>query len=239
MTDAAHVPESEKKMELARTPPWLVDCRIHGIPQLGSGAIYPVPWTDIAVKRFEIPKHWKRFAGMDVGGKTACIWFAISPDNGMIYAYHEYYMEGALPSVHAQNIALPGKWVPISIDHAAHGRSQIDGENLFDMYKDLGLQLTNADKSVEAGLYTCWELLANNKLKIFDDLKKFQDEYLNYQRDEKGRVVKKNDHIMDSFRYAIMTGRDLAMNEMMVKPTQHKAPTVSAQYKVQPIFQRR
>ena len=239
--DVPHLNENDKKILLNSTPPWLREARSKGIPQMGSGAIFQVPWENISVPRFEIPKHWKRYAGMDVGNKTAAIWFAIDPSTRTHYGYYEYYREGELPSIHAQGILPPGKWIPISIDHAAHGRSQIDGENLFDMYKEYGLQLYNADKSVETGLYTCWEMLNNGQLKIFNDLKKFQEEYQMYHKDEKGRVVKHKDHIMDAFRYAIMTGRDLAINESEYvdknKPLQSMA--VSAQYRVQPTLGRR
>lgn len=229
--DVPHLTEVDKRILLASIPPWARDARTKGIPQMGAGAIYPIPWTEIAVKRFEIPKHWKRFAGMDVGNKTAAIWFAISPDNGTIYAYHEYYREGELPSVHVQGIAVPGKWIPIAIDHAAHGRSQIDGENLFDMYKDLGLKLHNANKAVETGLFLVWELLATGRLKIFDDLQKFKEEYLLYRKDEKGRVIKERDHLMDSTRYGLMTGRDLAKNEREAMPSVSTGYSVSPQYR--------
>jgi phage terminase large subunit-like protein len=194
MDDVPHLSAEDKAVLLAAIPPWARDARIRGIPSMGSGAIYPIPWTDISVPRFEIPKHWKRCAGMDVGGKTAAIWFAQSPDNGTWYGYHEYYREGELPSVHAQGIAAPGQYVPIAIDSAAHARSQIDGENLFQLYKDLGLQLHNANKAVETGLYLCWELLSSGKVKLFNDLKRFEEEYVLYRRDEKGRIVKERDH---------------------------------------------
>ena len=236
--DVPHISSDDKKILLAATPPWMREARSKGIPQMGSGAIFQVPLSEIQVKRFEIPKHWKRYAGMDVGNRTAAIWFAISPDNGIHYGYHEYYREGELPSVHTESIAQPGKWIPIAIDHAAHGRSQIDGKNLFDMYKDLGLELHNADKSVEAGLYTCWERLSTGKIKIFDDLKRFAEEYQKYRKDEQGRVVKKDDHIMDAFRYSQMTGVDLATNEMTAKPDIAMPRWVSPQYRTQPIIGR-
>ena len=89
--DVPHLSENDKKIMLASIPPWQRDARTKGIPQMGSGAIYQVSYDEISVPRFEIPKHWKRYAGMDVGGKTAAIWFAISPDNGVHYGYHEYY----------------------------------------------------------------------------------------------------------------------------------------------------
>ncbi len=236
--DVPHISENDKKILLAATPPWLRDARSRGIPQMGSGAIFQVAWDDVKTKRFEIPGHWKRYAGMDVGNKTAAIWFAISPENGVHYGYNEYYREGQLPVVHAESIKMPGKWIPIAIDSAAHGRSQIDGQNLFEMYENYGLNLTNANKSIESGLYTCWDRLNSGKVRIFDDLVHFAEEYQTYRKDEKGNVVKKNDHIMDSFRYAQMTGYDMAINEMEAKPPQ-QFQTVQAQYRPQPMITRR
>jgi len=237
--DVPHLSASDKAILLASIPPWARDARTRGIPQMGSGAIYPIPLGEVSVARFEIPKHWKRFAGMDVGNKTAALWFAISPDNGTLYAYHEYYREGELPAVHAQGICLPGTYVPICIDSAAHARSQIDGENLFRLYKELGLVLHNANKSVETGLYTVWELLASGRLKFFDDLKKLAEEYQIYRKDEKGRVVKERDHLMDCLRYAIMTGRELATNELESKSLTYQPGQVAHQYRPQPLISRR
>ena len=229
--DVPHLTEEDKALLIESIPPWARDARTKGIPQMGSGVIYPIAWEQISFPRFEIPEHWKRYAGMDVGNKTACIWLAIDPSTGVSYAYHEYYREGELPAVHAASIALPGSWIPIAIDHAAHGRSQIDGENLFDLYKGFGLVLHNANKAVESGLYTVWELLASNRVKVFSDLQRFKKEYLIYQKDEKGRVVKTDDHIMDCFRYAIMTGRDLAVNKQEATPTPYYQTGVSPQYR--------
>ena len=208
--DVPHLSAEEKAEELQNIPPWARDARTRGIPQMGAGAIYPLQWEEVSVKRFEIPKTWKKFAGMDVGSKTAVTWYAVSPDNGVIYCYHEYYREGELPSIHVQGMAPLGTWIPIAIDSAAHQRSQTDGERLFEMYNELGLQLHNADKSVETGLYLVWELLATHRLKFFDDLRYTKEEFLIYHKDEKGKVVKQRDHLMDTVRYAMMTGRDLA-----------------------------
>lgn len=235
--DVPHLSETDKKILLASIPPWARDARTKGIPQMGSGAIYPIPWSEVSVPRFEIPKHWKKYGGMDVGNKTAACWSAINPDSGVAYVFHEYYREGELPSTHVQSIAGPGKWIPIAIDSAAHGRSQIDGQNLFDMYTDLGLSIHNADKSVEAGLYTVWERLANGTLKIFNDLKKLQEEYQLYRKDEQGRVVKVKDHMMDAWRYGEMTGRDMAKTELEAQPVQHIVQ-VSPQYRVQSPFRK-
>lgn len=238
--DVPHLSEEDKAVMLASIPPWARDARMRGIPQMGSGAIFPIPWSEVSCKRFPIPEDWKRTAGMDVGNRTAALWFAQDPNTGKWFGYHEYYREGELPAVHVQSISGPGSWVPLAIDHAAHGRSQIDGQNLFQMYADLGLTLHNANKAVETGLYLCWELLATGQVKFFDDLEKTREEYLIYRKDEKGKVVKSKDEMMDCFRYAMMTGRDLAVNKFDAMPKTHAVQyQVPTQYRPQSIITRR
>lgn len=212
--DVPHLSEEDKRILLASIPPYQRDARTRGIPQLGSGAIYPIPESEVACDRFEIPKEWRRLYGLDVGyNRTAAIWLAQDPNTNIWYAYAEYYKGEAEPSIHAAAIRARGDWIPGVIDTAARGRSQIDGQSLMSMYHDLGLKLHDADKSVETGLYTVWELLSTGQLKVFSDLLNFWTEYRLYRRDEKGRVVKSNDHLQDAFRYAIMR-REVAKVEI-------------------------
>ena len=207
--DAPHLDEVTKEEMLKALPPWQRASRTKGIPSLGSGVIYAVDPTDYCVKPFEIPDNWLRFAAMDVGWKrTAALWFAINPEDNTLYAYAEHYRGEAEPVVHAEAIKTRGK-VPIAIDSAAHGRSQIDGEQLFKMYAELGLDLHNAIKAVEAGLSTTWSMLSFGKLKIFDNCTNLLSEMRTYRRDEKGNIVKSNDHLCDCLRYGVMT-RDIA-----------------------------
>jgi phage terminase large subunit-like protein len=209
--DVPHLDENAKKELLASIPPYQRDARSRGIPQLGSGAIYPIPEGDYLVDPFTIPDEWERAYGMDVGwNRTAGIWAARDPNTDTWYLYSEHYRGEAEPSVHAQSIKSRGDWIIGAIDTAARGRSQIDGDNLMSMYQDLGLELVGADKSVETGLYMCWQLLSEGKIKVFRTLGNFLNEIRLYRRDEKGRVVKSNDHLMDAFRYLMMTGRNVA-----------------------------
>jgi len=213
--DAPHLTQIDKDILYASIPPFQRDARTKGIPQLGAGAVYPVPESEYQIDPFEIPKHWKKYYGMDVGwNRTAAIWFAINPDTGIHYGFHEYYKGEAEPSIHAQAVHAPGKWIHGVIDTAARGRSQVDGGQLMVMYKDLGLNLHDADKSVETGLYKCWEALSTGRVKIFKNLSNFINEIRLYRRDEKGKIIKNNDHLMDAFRYAYMNGMDYAKNEL-------------------------
>jgi hypothetical protein len=163
------------------------------------------------VEPFDIPKHWPRSYALDVGWeKTAALWIAINPDTHAYYAYHEYAKGHYEPSVHAAGIRAPGDWISGVVDPAARGRSQIDGSNLFDMYRDLGLRLTPADHAVEAGLYLVYELLAGGQLFVFNTLKQLLGEMRTYARDERGRVIKIRDHLCDCLRYWCQSGREVA-----------------------------
>ncbi len=214
-----HLSQKEKDEMYAAIPPFQRDARSKGIPQLGSGAIYQVPESDVVIDDFEIPKHWPRAYGMDVGwNKTAAVWGAKNPETNIWYLYHSYYRGQAEPAVHSQGIKAPGAWIPGAIDPAARGRGQADGHSLAEMYNDLGLQLTYANNAVEAGIYEVWELLSSGRLKVFKSCKDWFSEYRVYRRDEKGKIVKENDHLMDATRYLIMTGLDIAK----VKPVENQ-----------------
>lgn len=205
--DVPHLDEKAKAELLASMPPHQRDARTKGVPALGSGAIYPVPESEIICDPFAIPAHWPRSYGMDVGwNKTAAVWSAIDRSVDVVYLYAEYYRGQVEPSMHATAIKARGEWIPGVIDPASRGRSQKDGEQLLAIYQELGLHLDLADNGVEAGIYAFWERLSTGRLKIFSTLQNFRAEYRLYRRDEKGAVVKKFDHLMDAGRYDIMSG---------------------------------
>jgi hypothetical protein len=212
--DVPHLTEAQKAAILASIPLWQRGARTKGTPQLGAGAIYQVPEDDILVDPFPIPHHWKRSYGMDVGwNRTAAIWTAQDPETGGVVAYDEHYRGQAEPSVHASAVQGRGKWIPGAIDPAARGRSQKDGEQLLVLYRQLGLDIEVAINSVEAGISTVWEMLSTGQLKLFRTLTNTRSEMRLYRRDEQGRVVKENDHLMDALRYNIMSGLARAIVE--------------------------
>jgi len=210
--DAPHLTKKQKDKLFAALPPHQRDARSKGIPQLGSGAIFPIQESNIVVKDFPIPDHWLKCYALDVGWKmTACLWGATDPDSNITYLFSEYYQGQKEPIIHAAGIKARGVWIPGVIDSAAHGRSQEDGRQLFKIYSDLGLDIENANKSVEAGLYKTWEMLSTNKLKVFGSLVNWLAEFRLYRRDEKGHIVKQKDHLMDDTRYLVMSGLDRAV----------------------------
>jgi len=208
--DVPHLDETTKASMLAETPPWLRDARSKGIPSLGAGAIYPIPEKDIKVDPFAIPDHWPRAYSLDVGWNwTAALWAAWNREIDCMYLYAEYKVGQAEPATHASAIKARGKWIPGLIDPAANGRSQRDGTRLMTDYQEEGLDITPADNSLEAGIYACWTDLSIGKIKVFSTLQDFFKEYRYYQRDENGKIVKKNDHLLDDMRYLKNSGKDV------------------------------
>jgi phage terminase large subunit-like protein len=213
-----HLSEQAKKELLQSIPPFQREARSKGIPTLGSGAIYPVAEEDIFIEDFAIPVHWPKAFALDVGwNRTAAVWGALDRENDVVYLYAEHYRGQAEPVIHAQAIKARGKWIPGVIDPASCASSQKDGEQLLNIYRQLGLTLTKADNTVEAGIYEVWGRLSTGRLKVFKSLTNWKNEFRLYRRDEKGKIIKENDHLMDATRYLIMSGLSVSRQ----KPLKH------------------
>jgi hypothetical protein len=95
------------------------------------------------------------------------------------------------------------------IDPAGLGSSPIDGRTLMQLYGQLGLHLGPAENAVEAGTTGVWDLLVSGRPKVMESLSNWRREFRKYHRDDKGsgKIVKRDDHLMDSTRYLIVSGR--------------------------------
>lgn len=226
--NAPHLTPEARKDLFESIPAYQKDARTKGIPQLGAGVIYPIPEDDIVVPDFPVPKHWFRGYGLDVGwNRTAAEFLARNPDDGVSYLCGEYYRGEASPEVHAAAIkgrasiradgSKTGPWMPGRIDPAARGRSQADGEKLLKMYRELiyGTEdaqvgktlLKEANNAVETGIYDVLMALGQGRLKVFKyACRNWLAERRLYRRNEKGQIIKANDHAQDAGRYAFVSG---------------------------------
>lgn len=212
--DAPHLSKEERERLWSGLPVYQQEARSKGIPQLGSGAIYPIAESDFLVRDFALPPEWPRAFGMDVGwNKTAAVWGAWDREADCVYLYSEYYKGKAEPVVHAAGINARGKWIPGMIDPASRGRGQRDGKRLFKEYQDLGLNIHMAYNAVEAGIHAVYTRLSTGRMKVFKSLVNWLSEYRIYRRDEDGKVVKKKDHLMDGTKYLTTTGLEKAIVE--------------------------
>lgn len=209
--DAPHLTEEAKQEMLATYPPFMRLARSRGLPQMGAGVIYPVDQASYMIQPFEISDNWKRAFGMDVGWNcTAAVWGAYNEQEDRLVIYSEHYAKQATPLENSHGIKGRGAWIPGVIDPASAGANQKDGTTLIGEYQGLGLDLTPADNSVEAGIMRVWTMLSTGKLQIFSNCVNLLRELRGYIRDEKGRVVKQDDHACDAMRYLCMSGKDVA-----------------------------
>ena len=202
--DCPHLDEKAKSDMLAEYPLYQQEARRRGIPALGSGAIYPLGESQISVAPFAIPDHWPRAFAMDLdagAGWTAAAWMAWDRETDTDYVYDVYKRSHAEPVVHAEAIKSRGKWIPGLADAAALLVTGADATQYVNVYRKLGLDVNLPQKAVEAGIQHVWSRLSAGKLKVFTSCGAFFEEYRLYRRDDKGRIVKKNDHVLDSVRY--------------------------------------
>lgn len=201
-----HITKEELDELEASLLPHQKQARRTGKPALGAGAIYPIEEDDLIVDPFPLPAHWPRAYALDVGWrKTAALWAVHDQDADCYYLVHEYYRGEAEPVVHAAAIKKVGEWIMGAIDPAADNRNQKDGTKLMREYQAEGLKLRKANNAVSAGLHHNLTLMQTGRLKIFSTLSNTRKELRLYRRDEKGKIVKENDHLMDDMRYVLNT----------------------------------
>ena len=170
--EAPHLSPEDIAEQLASIPPYQREARSKGIPTLGAGAIYPVPEDFVLCDPFRIPDHFPQAYALDVGwNRTAAVWGAHDLETDILYLYSEHYRGQVEPPVHADAIRARGTWIPGVVDPAARGRSQRDGQNLMSVYNSMGLQLTGADNSLEAGTPESFNVLIKEMQSLGLDVK--------------------------------------------------------------------
>jgi len=203
--DVPHLDEEWKRNTLAETPAYMRKARKSGIPTSGVGMVYPVEEEFIVVRPFEIPAHFRRIGGFDHGFyNTAAVWIAHDADEDIAYVYAEY-KRGEVPiESHANALKARGGWIPFVGDSS---QIESDGKQIITKYRGHGvdMHLPNKGKgSVDIGVQEVYSRLDSGRLKIFSTCTKWLDEYRRYRYNDKGKIVKENDHLLDATRYPIV-----------------------------------
>lgn len=227
--DNPHITEEEKARLRKNARPNELEARERGIPSVGTGLVYPVLHSLLLVDPFDIPKHWPRVFGMDFGwvAPTAVVFLAHDRDSDIIYVYSEYAASEMTPQSHANELFKMGvSWIPGICDPAGRQSSQLDGENLVNLYRKAGLNLTPATKRSDTKhRLELLQRMQNGKLKIFKTLPKLINEISGYGYNEKGQTIG-SDHLLDAMLYASLNGLGAARLDPSIYPMRgYSAPS--------------
>lgn len=212
--DATFYSDEDKAEIIANWPEHERRARIHGLPVIGEGVVFPVPDEQVIIDPFPLPRHYRRLVGLDVGVShpTAAVWIAYDPDTDTIYVYDTYKKQDPFISTHAAALILKGDWIPVSWPHDAI-KGQSAGESIADQYRKLKVNMlpesarTYDDKggpqAVEPIIHEMLERMRTNRLKVFSTLRDWFIEKANYHRKD-GKPVDYMDDLMKATMYAIM-----------------------------------
>ena len=221
--DAPHMTKEIRDQILSALPPHERKMREMGIPQLGSGLVFPIAEDDIVCEHFEIPDYFPRICAIDFGWDhpTACVWVAWDRDSDIVYVYDSYAMRQETVPVHASAIKSRGFWIPVVYPMDGRQADKGSGKSLAVQYREEGVNLlrehfTNPPQtgmkegsggnSVEAGVMEMLTRFQTKRLKIFENQGKLMEELRMYHRKE-GKIVPMNDDVISALRYAVMSLR--------------------------------
>lgn len=169
------------------------------------------------IDAFEIPKSWRRVAGMDFGynNPSAVVWTAISPDDE-IYIYREYYERGKIIEELADEIIDRSRGEEIDAIYCDPSNPAAIEEL---RRKDLPAQA--ADNAVKQGIEAVIEAMRGNRLYIFKGLNNLLDELENYHWKENGdEPVKEYDHCLTGDTVVNTVDGDISIKDLVGKTGQ-------------------
>jgi len=203
----------EQKAEIAaQYPEHERDARLDGVPQLGSGRIFPLAERAVAVPAFDVPAHWPALGAIDFGWDhpTAAVKLVHDRDGDVVYVTHCYRVRRTTPVIHAAALKPWGKGLPFAWPHDGYQHDKQSGKPTAQAYREQGLAMlpeharfADLSTGVEAGLMAMLERMQTGRLKAFDHLREWLDEFRLYHRKD-GVVVKAHDDLMCATRYGIM-----------------------------------
>ncbi len=213
--ECSHMTPEAQEAALELIPDFEHDLRKNGTPSFGSGMVYPIAENRIKCDPFEIPDYFRCIRAIDLGIRhpQATSWLAHDTQNDIVYVVKTYSAAGQTAGTHA--VATNSMWpdtrcvVPHDYDTLEKG----SGEEVSKSYKDAGLKYhvmfsnPGGGNHVEPGINDVYNRMVEGRLKVFSTCTEFWREHRLYHREE-GKIVKKNDDVMDTIRYGtIMIGR--------------------------------
>lgn len=213
--DAEHYTPEERARIIASYPPHEREARTKGVPSLGSGRVFPVAEEDITIPARAIPAEWVQLGGMDFGydhpfGAVKLAW---DREADVLYVTATYRKREATPLIHAGALRAWGEHLPWAWPHDGLQHDKGSGEQLAKQYRDQGLKMLgeratfpDGTNGLEAGVTEMLDRMQTGRLKVFDHLADWLEEFRLYHR-ENGKIVKLHDDLLSATRYAMMMRR--------------------------------
>lgn len=217
--DAEHFTAEQRAEIIASYPEHERAARTKGIPQLGSGRVFPIDVEEILCDSFPIPEHWGQLCAIDFGydHPSAGVKLAFNRDTDELYLTACHRAREQTPMLFASAVKHWGSWIPWAWPHDGHqsgGKFGVqDQAQLAVIYRQHGLKmhLTHATFEAggfgfEAGITELLERMQTGRLQVFRELHEFQEEFLLYHRKD-GIVVKEHDDILSALRIGTIMRR--------------------------------
>jgi phage terminase large subunit-like protein len=226
--DAPHITEEKKLRMLEAYPENQKKMRTQGEPLLGTGRIYDLSDEFILCEPFNPPAHWNEINAMDFGWDhpQAHVKIYINPDTDAIYVAKSWKQSkvsanDAFAAVRPWSAGVPTAWPS---DGLQHEKGRDDATQQKEHYVTAGFNMLpehacwpdvpdgqgnmmKGGNSVEQGLYEIRDKMSKGLFKVFNGNHELMDEIGNYHRNEKGKIVKVKDDLLDAVRYAYMMRR--------------------------------
>lgn len=217
--DNPHLPKGFVDTVIKSLTPQQVRLYVDCIIEYAEGAVYP-DFLNHLVDDFEIPKHWKRYMAHDPGinDPAAVLLMAQDPEDGVLYAYKEYYKKDQVVSQVGKAIRDMISDIPMGllnmplIDPSANKRNNINARTYKQQLQlEFDLIFKDANNRLEDGIAKTRDMFYNNKIRIFRSLKNTITEGCEYRypteeerksnRNLGDKPIDKNNHLMDCLRY--------------------------------------
>ncbi|TPM89852.1 terminase [Mesorhizobium sp. B2-1-3A] len=211
--DAEHYSPEQREAIVAAYPEHEREARAKGIPVLGSGRIFPVAEESIKVAPFRLPPYWPRLGALDFGWDhpSAAVELAWDTEADVVYVTKCHRASHQSPAMQSITLKPWGAWLPWAWPRDGR-RETLEGAGiaLANQYREHGLnmmgthaQFSDGSVSVEAGIMEMLDRTQSGRLKVFDTLNDWFDEFRLYHRKD-GVVVKLRDDVMSATRYGVM-----------------------------------
>lgn len=216
VADAGHFTPEMIEQQMRSYPKRELESRMKGIPQFGSGVVFPVEESFITCAAFEIPDHWVQIAGLDFGWDhpSAAAKTAWDRDNDVFYVTACHRARENTPIMFAGAVKPWGDWLKWAWPHDGLQHDKGSGIQLAQQYKAQGLAMLpekatfpDGSNGVEAGIAEMLGRMETGRFKVFAHLAQWFEEFRLYHRDEDGLIVKKVDDLISATRYAMMMRR--------------------------------